>query len=145
MMRSADDATLNYKTLVQRGYDWCAAAYAQARLGQANPELDLLARRLPTGARVLGIGCGAGVPIARAPAWRFHVTGIDISGEQVRLAQANVLSGTFLHGDVMAAQFAPATFDAVVAFYVLFHLPYDQGLTAPAETHPLLFARRREA
>jgi len=125
-MQSANDPDVDYKALVQRGYDVCAAAYEEARQGEANPELDWLIARLTDGARVLDIGCGAGIPIARTLARRFHVTGIDISGEQIRRAQMNVPEGTFIQGDIMSVIFPPAGFDAAVAFYTLFHLPREE-------------------
>jgi len=123
----------NPKSLVRRGYDLCAAAYEAARQTEPPPELDLLTSRLPDGARVLDIGCGAGVPIARALAGPFAVTGVDISGEQTRRARANVPMGTFIQADIMEVTFPPGSFDAAVAFYSLFHLPREE--------HPELLRR----
>lgn len=125
-MQLADDSTKDYKALVQHGYDQCAAAYAGARQEEAHPELAWLIARLPEGACVLDIGCGAGLPIARALAERQRVTGVDLSGEQVRLARANVPRGAFIHADVMAVDFPAHDFDAVVMFYTLFHLPREE-------------------
>src|SRR3989338_1366755 len=132
-MQPANDPDVDYKVLVQRGYDLCAASYEQTRQGEANPELDLLTRRLTNGAHVLDIGCGAGVPIARRLAPRFRVTGVDISSEQIRRAQLNVREGTFIQGDIMSVTFPPASFDAAVAFYTIFHLPREE--------HPELLRR----
>lgn len=132
-MHLANDPDLDYKALVQRGYDRCAAFYQEARQVEANPELDLLTRRLANGAQVLDIGCGAGVPIARRLAQRFRVTGVDISGEQIRRAQLNVPTGTFIQGDVMSMTFPSASFDAAVALYTIFHLPREE--------HPELLRR----
>src|ERR1051325_11727327 len=132
-MLPATDPHINSKALVQRGYDLCAAAYAEARQGEAAPELDLLTCRLTAGALVLDIGCGAGIPIAWTLAQHFRVTGVDISGEQIRRARSNVPSETFIEGDIMSLTFPPASFDAVVAFYALFHLPREE--------HPELLQR----
>ena len=132
-MQNANDPNVNYKALVQRGYDLCAAAYAEARQGEDSPELDLLIRRLTNGARILDIGCGPGVPIARTLAQHFDVTGVDISSEQIRRARLNVPAGTFIQGDIMSVVFPPADFDAVVAFYSIFHLPREE--------HPELLRR----
>jgi cyclopropane fatty-acyl-phospholipid synthase-like methyltransferase len=95
--------------------------------------LALLTARLPSGASILDIGCGSGVPIARTLAAEYHVTGVDLSQEQIRRAQQIVPNATFLHGDIMAMTFPAATFDAVVAFYAIFHLPREE--------HPALFQR----
>ena len=132
-MQPANDPNVNYRALVQRGYDLCAASYEEARQGEANPELDFLTRRLANGAYVLDIGCGAGVPIARKLAQRFHVTGIDSSGEQIRRARMKVPTGRFIQGDIMWATFPPASFDAAIAYYTVFHLPREE--------HPELLRR----
>ncbi len=132
-MKPANHPTVDYRALVQRGYDQCAAAYEHARQQEAAPELTLLINRLPAGAHILDIGCGAGVPVAQTLARRFAVTGVDLSPEQIRRAQVNVPMGTFLHADIMALSFPPASFDAVVAFYSIFHLPREE--------HPVLFQR----
>lgn len=132
-MQPANNPNLNYKMLVQRGYDRCAAAYAKARQSGANHELDLLIGRLTTGAQVLDIGCGAGVPIDRTLAQHFQVTGVDISSEQIQRALVNVPHGKFIQGDIMSIDFPAASFDAVVAFYSIFHLPREE--------HPELLRR----
>lgn len=133
-MRPADDPNTDYKALVERGYDQAAAAYAAARQREANPELDLVTTCLAPGSRVLDIGCGAGVPIAQTLAQQGHaVTGVDISGEQIRLARANVPGGTFHHADIMTMDFAAGSFAAVVSFYAIFHLPRGE--------HPELLRR----
>jgi len=132
-MQPANDPDVDYKALVQRGYDLCATSYEAARQGEANPELDLLTRQLPNGAHVIDIGCGAGIPIARTLAQRFRVTGVDISSEQIRRARRNVPEGTFIQGDIMSVTFPSAGFDAAVAFYTIFHLPREE--------HPALLRR----
>lgn len=126
IMRAADDPFRDYKALVQEGYDGCAAAYEAARSQEPAPELALLTGRLSDTATVLDVGCGAGVPVALSLTRRFSVTGVDISAEMIRRARANVPSGTFVHGDIMAVEFSPASFDAVVGFYSIFHLPRQQ-------------------
>lgn len=134
-MKPADNPNTDYKALVQQGYDRCAAAYETARRSAASPELDLLMEQLSPGARILDVGCGAGVPVAQRLAEQFHVTGVDISGEQVRRARVNVPTGEFIQGDIMSADFPPASFDAVTAFYSIFHLPREE--------HPELLRRIR--
>lgn len=135
-MKPADDPLVDYKALVRSSYDRCAAAYSEARMEDVHPELQLLIERLPDGAAVLDIGCGAGVPVTRALAQRFAVTGVDISGEMIRRARANVPGATFVHSDVTSVEFADSSFDAVVAFYSIFHLPREE--------HASLFGRVRD-
>lgn len=132
-MQLANDPTINYKQLVQQGFDRCAAAYETARRGTSNPELALLIARLPTPAHVLDIGCGAGVPVAQTLSQHAILTGVDLSAEQIRRAQTNVPTGHFIQSDIMALDFPAATFDAIVSFYAIFHLPREE--------HPELFRR----
>ena len=75
---------------------------------------------------MLDIGCGAGVPVTQALSGRFAVTGVDISSEMVRQARANVPGATFIHGDITSVDFPDSSFDAVVAFYSIFHLPREE-------------------
>jgi cyclopropane fatty-acyl-phospholipid synthase-like methyltransferase len=97
-------------------------------------EAELVAR-LTHGARVLELGCGAGVPDTQRLAARFHVTGVDVSAEQVRRARAAVPAAEFVHADFTALDLEPESFEAVVSFYAFNHVPRE--LLAP------LFARIR--
>ena len=125
-MEPAADPRMDYKALVRRGYDACAAGYAAARRGEANPELRLIIERLPADAHVLDLGCGAGVPVAQTLAQYAHVTGVDLSPEQIRLARENVPQGRFIEADLMTVDLPAAAFDAAVAYYSLFHLPREE-------------------
>ncbi len=122
-MKPAIDPTIDYKRLVARGYDTCAAAYEKARRNAVHPEIKWLKNALPNRAHVLDIGCGTGLPVTRELAKRFDVTGVDISAEQIRRARENVHHATFLQSDIMGLDFPTASFDAVVALYAIFHLP----------------------
>ncbi len=124
-MRIADDPDIDYKAIVRRGYDQCASAYHGSRRAEAGSELNTLSSRLDDGASVLDIGCGAGVPTARALARRFSVTGVDISDSMIEFARANVPRGVFIRSDIMSVEFAPSTFDGAVAFYSIFHIPRE--------------------
>ena len=44
----------------------------------------------------------------------------------VRRARSNVPGGRFVCADILAVDFPPAGFDAVVAFYSVFHVPREQ-------------------
>ena len=126
----------NYKALVRSGYNQCAAAYHESRKSETGRELDALLGVLDDGAAVLDIGCGAGAPVARALSERFNVTGVDISDSMIELARANVPAGRFIRADIMSVAFEPSIFDAVTAFYSIFHLPRSE--------HQALFRRIHE-
>jgi SAM-dependent methyltransferase len=74
--------------------------------------------------RILELGCGAGVPITRMLLDRgAQVVANDISTKQISLAKVRCSEATFVPGDMAALTFEPASFDGVVAFYSIFHLP----------------------
>lgn len=124
-MDPADDPARDYVRLVADGYDRCAAAFNAARTHQHATALAPLFERLPERARVLDLGCGAGVPVTRALASRFDVTGVELATSQLALARAQVPEATLVHGDMRSYDTAPASFDAVVSLYAIFHLPRE--------------------
>eukprot|EP00913_Durusdinium_trenchii_P034984 g32724.t2 len=100
------------------------AVWSDLRL---EPFRELMAE-LHAGAHVLDAGCGAGVPIAKAivdDARQMRVTGVDISPRQIELAKQLVPSdrATFLCSDMTALDCEAESFDAICAFFSVFHLP----------------------
>ncbi len=117
--------TKDPKRLVEKGYDQIAPRYLEwglpspARVGYLQKVLELL----PEEGQVLELGCGAGVPCTQLLAERAHVTGVDISAAQIALARRHVPTATLVQADMMSLTFAAHSFDAVVAFYSVIHLP----------------------
>ncbi|ABD88485.1 Methyltransferase type 11 [Rhodopseudomonas palustris BisB18] len=125
----ADMRAHDLKRLVADGYDKIADAYFEqfARSSVRAAKLAELIARLAETARVLDLGCGAGVPVARDCAARgFRVTGVDASPEQIARARCNVPEAEFIHADMTAVSFAAETFDAVAAFYAITHVPRNE-------------------
>src|SRR5438045_8743796 len=122
-MKPVDDRAADYRAFVAHGYDACGAAYDADRAASAGAVLDPLMERLPDRARVLDLGCGAGVPIARTLAGRFDVIGADISRQQTMLAHHAVPTAGIVTADMSAWPFRSDVFDAVVSFYAIFHEP----------------------
>jgi SAM-dependent methyltransferase len=116
------------KLIVAEAYDQIAERYLewraqQPREGELARWLGLLRERVRPGARILDIGCGAGIPLTLALSETFDVTGVDVSTRQIELARKNVPAARFIHGDVTTSDFAVASFDAAVASYSLIHVP----------------------
>ncbi len=124
---------------VESGYDRMAGRY----LATKDPEdplalgaLEDLASLIPSEAAVLDLGCGAGVPVTRWLADRgFAVTGVDVSAKQLELARTYVPDGTFLKADMTEVVFGPETFDAVVAFHSIIHVPRTEHPTLLESIH----------
>ncbi len=116
------------RKMVKRGYETCARNYAETRdQFQNERHLEDLARRLTSGSHVLDLGCGSGKPIdAFLLEKGFDVTGVDISEEQIRLAKQALPGGTFIQGDMCGVELPAESFDAVVSFYAIFHIPREE-------------------
>ena len=120
-----------YDQMAKRFLEWSPLRPSEARLRYLALAIDLI----PAGARVLELGCGAGIPMTAALADGRDVTGVDISATQIGMARENVPSATFLQADMTAVDFPPDSFDAVVAFYSLTHVPRDEVPPLLARIH----------
>ena len=119
----------NAKRLVEEGYDAVARDYGRLEGETEWPRLRWLGKvleRLEPGSAILDLGCGSGDPADVEMARAHAVTGVDISGAQIELARRNVPAGTFIHGDAGSVDFPAGSFDAVVSFYTLEHLPREE-------------------
>jgi SAM-dependent methyltransferase len=138
MTGAPDDAAARaaQRDLVRRGYDALSHTYRND-LGESSAEgsettttyagwIDELVSYLEPGARVLDIGCGAGVPADRLLVEAgMDVTGIDISPVQIDRARDLVSGATFVCCDIVDFVLDPSSFDAIVSLYALIHLPLD--------------------
>ena len=118
------------KAVVRDGYDRISRAYRDdvgaSNAGYPRWLRTYLLPRLSPPARVLDLGCGNGVPATRILADRFDVTGVDISEVQIGRARRLVPAATFVHADMASISFPSASFDAVVCFFALIHVPVDE-------------------
>lgn len=117
--------------LVADGYDQVAQEYAGLETEEDGewPRQRWLAEvlhRLPADSRVLDLGCGNGVPVTAALAEQHRVTGVDVSEIQIAQARARVPGADLRVGDALELRFPPGSFEAVVAFYTLDHLPRER-------------------
>lgn len=124
------------RDLVRRGYDAISRRYRDDS-GRPNPLtsestemyadwIAELAPMLPPGARVLDLGCGAGVPASRNLVERgFDVIGVDISKVQIERARRLVPEARFVRADLVSWNAEPATLNAVISLYTLIHVPLE--------------------
>jgi SAM-dependent methyltransferase len=115
------------KQLVRVGYDRLSYTYCAEAGGacghEYTPWVDKVCSGLGATPHLLDLGCGCGIPVARLLASRGEVTGVDISPVQVDRARALVHGGRFICDDMCSVEFPIGSFDAVVAFYSIIHVP----------------------
>jgi ubiquinone/menaquinone biosynthesis C-methylase UbiE len=129
------------KRVVERGYDKVAHDYARLEGGTEWPRmrwLKKLLNGLEPGSSILDLGCGSGDPADIEIAKEHKVTGVDISQTQINLARQNVPAGHFIHGDAGSVEFPAASFDAVISFYTLEHIPREEHETILRRIHQWL-------
>ena len=105
-------------------YERQAAAY-DAQRSRSLFEARWLARFtscLPSGRRVLDLGCGTGEPIARwFIAEGFQVTGVDFAASMLDIARGRWPDGDWRQADMRNLNLGE-TFDGIVAWNSFFHL-----------------------
>jgi SAM-dependent methyltransferase len=110
-----------YDRIAQRISEWEVPGVPRRRL--VTQLLDLLPA---SGADVLELGCGEGLPVARMLAERHSYTGVDISAVQVERARRNVPAARFVEADYTRLELPPESFDAVVAILTITHVPREE-------------------
>ena len=102
---------------------------------QAGRKAVMDALQLRDGDRILEVGVGTGLSLPLYPP-HVRVTGIDVSGEMLAKARARVQReglrnvDTLLEMDAQAMSFPDASFDKVVAMYVISVVAYPERLLA---------------
>jgi SAM-dependent methyltransferase len=122
------------RDVVRRGYDAISRAYRDDD-GRSNPAtaedvtrysawVDELQELLTPPARILDLGCGAGLPATKLLVDAgYDVVGLDFSHVQLARARDLVPGASFVEADMATWDCPPASFDAVVSFYAIIHLP----------------------
>lgn len=135
--------TTTAKRIVREGYDVAASSYtadrARAGAGGDMEQLDAFLDLLALGSRVLDAGCGAGVPVGdRLVDAGYSVTGMDFSIGQLALARERVPASHLVQGDLTDLPYRSDTFDAVVSYYAIIHVPRDLHTCVVAEVFRVL-------
>ena len=124
------------KQIVRQGYDKLSYDYRSDSTPDDYEDyaewIGLLVSQLPRGGAALDISCGCGLPATKLLAEHFDVTGVDFSEVQIDRAKGLVPTARFLCSDMSELTFPPGSYDAVVSFYAIIHMPLDE--------HPKLFA-----
>lgn len=119
----------SYDRIAERHAEWAAAVRTEERARYTARVIEAL----PGGATVLELGCGTAGSTTQELAKRCRLTGVDISARSIELALHKVPDAHFLAADMTQVEFPPESFDAVVAFYSIIHVPREE--------QPALFSR----
>jgi ubiquinone/menaquinone biosynthesis C-methylase UbiE len=131
---------MDFKETVKAGYNKIAGRYLEVRTQDSEDIrlLDELIARLPANAKVLDAGCGAGVPVAQILSKQFHVTGVDFSEVQIKLAKKLVPNVEFIYQDMTKLDFPEETFDAICSYYAIIHIPREEHRSLFFNFHRML-------
>jgi SAM-dependent methyltransferase len=74
---------------------------------------------------VLDLGCGCSSPLQYCSF--YHSTGVDAHVPYLTASKQNAIHNEYITGDIRNIEFQPKSFDVVIAFAVLEHLPKEEG------------------
>ncbi len=121
---------MDNKKVVREGYDKVSEAYRADTFDYENSGyftyLSWLQPKLSPQSRVLDLGCGNGIPVSQELSKQHHVHGVDISPRQIERARQLVPNAEFQCADITELTFPEGSFDAVVAFFSIIHIPIEE-------------------
>ena len=96
-------------------------------------------KKFPKNSRILDLGSGSGVPVARFLATKgYKVIGIDFADGMIKLARKNVPKARFVRMDITKMKFKPKSFDGAVSFYAMIHVPREKHARVYRKLHRVL-------
>jgi len=114
---------------VAASYDRVGDAYYQYYRTRPSEVVEryesLFIDRNPTGATVLELGRGNGLPMTAKLTYKFEVTAVDVSQKQIARARKNAPGARFLCADMSTLALPEAAFDGIAAFYSIIHVPRE--------------------
>jgi ubiquinone/menaquinone biosynthesis C-methylase UbiE len=116
------------KQVVADGYDRLYRTYAAWGGGHAGWRHRYIDRAVELGvsppATALDLGCGTGQHATGYLIERgFEVTAVDLSARSIDVARREVPDGRFIVGDMTSIVLPETSFDLIVAFYSIIHVP----------------------
>jgi len=126
--------------IVRSGYNEIAKEYqAERSIFEHKKELEKIVSLLPEDAKVLDVGCGAGVPVTEFLVEAgFDVVGVDFSESMLKLARKNVPKAKFIKESMTKLGFKDDSFNGLTAFYSIIHVPREKHLSLFQSFHRIL-------
>lgn len=105
---------------------------SEGELAYRNELVSLLERHGLLGGHILEVGCGSGLVYGAMTARKQELSeryvGVDTSHEMLEIARKRFPSADFRFGDAFRLPFPDRSFDLVIAFEVLSHLPRPEDV-----------------
>lgn len=128
--------TVNNDFYEELGDKWIEASDHPIALLRAENRIrnPWIAGKLPSSAKVLDMGCGAGFLTHDLVKLGHEVAGVDLSEESLKIARHHDPSGSiyYLRADVTAVPWEDCSFDAVCAMDLLEHVENPQAVIQEA-------------
>lgn len=116
----------DWVSTVMSGYDGVAEAYDDDRIPDEDVQfVEALADGLPASARVLDAGCGGGRAVLETLADEYETVGLDLSAEQLRLANQRAPAAGLVRGDLTRLPVADDAVDGLTALHSVIHVPRE--------------------
>ena len=133
----------NMKNIVREGYDKGDYPVAFRRNRTLTPfetrMFSSLELHLREGARILDLGCGIGIPYDIYLRDKgYEITGVDFSEKHLKKARALVKGVRFVQADYTEMSFKRESYDAVISFYSIFHVPRKEQFQLFQTMHRVL-------
>jgi SAM-dependent methyltransferase len=121
-------------------YDLIAEWYASQRTDATGvPEVTGLLSGLPADAAVLDVGCGNGLPLTRVLIDHgCRVVAVDSSPNMLARFAVNFPAVPAICSPIQECDLTGRTFDAAIAWGVMFHLPLDEQVKVIAKIASVL-------
>ncbi|MBI5000080.1 MAG: class I SAM-dependent methyltransferase [Euryarchaeota archaeon] len=130
---------MDHEKIVQDGYDKIGKRYQDLGKNRAISELDELTKLLPSHAKILDAGCGTGIPDTKyLHDSGYNVVGVDFSDEMLRVAKENLPHVTFIKQNITELDFPDNSFDGLISFSVIIHIPREKHKPLFQQFHRLL-------
>ena len=120
------------KSIVRHTYDHLADPWGHARrTGKVSVRettwIERFLATLPNGAAILDLGCGSGAPILVNILTHGHqVVGVDFSREQLLRTRLRCPQALLIEADIGDVEFVAESFQGIIAYDSLWHLPRDE-------------------
>ncbi len=118
-------------------YDKIAESYAK-EFSKPSEYIEEFLVLLPENAKILDVGCSAGVDAGFMTSEGFEIIGIDLSKEMLNIAKQKFPKIDFREGDIRKLDFPSEFFDGILASCSLIHIPKKDVPSLLEKFHQIL-------